>query len=68
MYKKWQVSKAGLERFTETLAQEVAPLKIRTTRVRAGKMHDSGLPLTMSLQGKVIADRLWAEPASDADL
>lgn len=36
----YQTSKAGLERLTETLGQELKPLGIRVTTIRAGQMHD----------------------------
>lgn len=36
----YQSAKAGLERFSRTLNQEVVPLGIRTTLVRAGKMFE----------------------------
>lgn len=39
----YQSSKAGLERFSQTLAQEVAPLGIRVTMVRAGKMYEQDM-------------------------
>lgn len=39
----YQSTKAGLERFSKTLDQEVAPLGIRVTLVRAGKMYEPGM-------------------------
>ena len=38
MLSLYQSSKAGLERFTQTLKQELAPRGIRVTMLRAGKM------------------------------
>lgn len=43
----YQSSKAGLERFCKTLDQEVAPLGIRVTLVRAGKMYGPDMGFTM---------------------
>ncbi len=40
MLSLYQASKAGMERFTEALRQEVAERKIRVTTVRAGQMYD----------------------------
>ena len=36
----YQASKAGLERMTETLGQELKPAGIRVTTIRAGQMHE----------------------------
>jgi NAD(P)-dependent dehydrogenase (short-subunit alcohol dehydrogenase family) len=44
----YQASKAGLERFMQTLAQEVEPLGIRTTMVRAGKMYEEEMEVPYS--------------------
>lgn len=38
----YQSSKAGLERFTASLSQELAPAGIRVTTVRAGQMMEEG--------------------------
>lgn len=40
MLSLYQSSKAGLERFTESLADELGPKGIRVTTVRAGPMYD----------------------------
>lgn len=40
MLSLYQTTKAGLERFTEALAEELEPQGIRVTTVRAGPMHD----------------------------
>ena len=40
MLSLYQASKAGLERFTESLKAELAPRSIRVTTVRAGQMMD----------------------------
>lgn len=40
MMSLYQCSKAGLERFTQALKDEVAERKIRVTTVRAGQMYD----------------------------
>lgn len=42
MMSLYQASKAGLERFTTSLAQELQPLGIRVTTVRAGQMAEEG--------------------------
>jgi NAD(P)-dependent dehydrogenase (short-subunit alcohol dehydrogenase family) len=44
----YQASKAGLERFCKTLEQEVAPLGIRVTLIRAGKMYGSDMDFAMA--------------------
>lgn len=43
----YQASKAGLERFCKTLDQEVAPLGIRVTLIRAGKMYGAEMSFAM---------------------
>lgn len=43
----YQASKAGLERFCQTLDQEVAPQGIRVTLIRAGKMYGPDMGFTM---------------------
>ncbi|GGB99161.1 hypothetical protein GCM10011494_17010 [Novosphingobium endophyticum] len=40
MLSLYQATKAGLERFTEALAEELEPQGIRVTTVRAGPMYD----------------------------
>jgi 3-oxoacyl-[acyl-carrier protein] reductase len=42
MLSLYQASKAGLERFSETLLHELAPSAIRVTVVRAGPMYEEG--------------------------
>ncbi len=42
MLSLYQASKAGLERFTDALADELKPQGIRVTTVRAGPMYDEG--------------------------
>jgi NAD(P)-dependent dehydrogenase (short-subunit alcohol dehydrogenase family) len=44
----YQASKAGLERFCKTLEQEVAPLGIRVTLIRAGKMYGPDMDFAMA--------------------
>lgn len=44
----YQSSKAGLERFSRTLNQELAPQGIRVTLIRAGKMMDEDTRLNVS--------------------
>jgi meso-butanediol dehydrogenase / (S,S)-butanediol dehydrogenase / diacetyl reductase len=41
MFSLYQSSKAGLERFTESLHEELQPQGIRVTMVRAGQMRDA---------------------------
>lgn len=43
----YQASKAGLERFCQTLDQEVAPQGIRVTLIRAGKMYGPDMGFSM---------------------
>lgn len=43
----YQASKAGLERYCKTLDQEVAPLGIRVTLLRAGKMYGPDMGFSM---------------------
>lgn len=43
----YQASKAGLERFCKTLDQEVSPLGIRVTLIRAGKMYGPEMSYAM---------------------
>lgn len=42
MMSVYQASKAGLERFTQTLFKELKPAGIRVTTVRAGPMYEEG--------------------------
>lgn len=42
MLSLYQATKAGLERFTQTLAEELEPDGIRVTTVRAGPMYEEG--------------------------
>lgn len=44
MLSLYQSTKAGLERFSEALAQELEPDGIRVTTVRAGPMYEQGKP------------------------
>ena len=44
MLSLYQTAKAGLERFSRTMSQELAPRGIRVTMVRAGKMYEPGMP------------------------
>lgn len=47
----YQCTKSGLERFSETLRQELAPDNIRVTTVRAGPMYEIGkAPPTWDMQ------------------
>jgi len=41
MFSMYQSSKAGLERFSEALREEIRPLGIRVTTARAGQMMDA---------------------------
>lgn len=56
----YQASKAGLERFSQTLNQEVAPLGIRVTMVRAGKMFepDMNMPYAPDLYQRFAEENL----------
>lgn len=62
----YQSAKAGLERFSKTLDQEVAPLGIRVTLVRAGKMFEAGMesPFTPELHAKFAAENAKLGPQS----
>lgn len=42
MLSLYQTTKAGLERFTEALVEELEPAGIRVTTVRAGPMYEAG--------------------------
>jgi NAD(P)-dependent dehydrogenase (short-subunit alcohol dehydrogenase family) len=42
MLSLYQSTKAGLERFTESLSNELLPEGIRVTTIRAGKMYEEG--------------------------
>lgn len=56
----YQSSKAGLERFSKTLDQEAAPLGIRVTMVRAGKMYEMamGMPYSAGLHQRFVEENL----------
>ena len=54
----YQCSKAGLERFSKTLNQELAPDGIRVTMIRAGKMIDADMSWTIDPE---VAKRFRAE-------
>lgn len=66
----YQTSKAGLERFTRTLDQEVAPLGIRVTLVRAGKMFEPEMeaPYAPELHQRFADEnrKLGIQPAAQA--
>jgi NAD(P)-dependent dehydrogenase (short-subunit alcohol dehydrogenase family) len=66
----YQSAKAGLERFSKTLDQEAAPLGIRVTLVRAGKMFEPGMELTFApeLHQQFVEENLkiGAQPSSKA--
>lgn len=68
----YQSTKAGLERFSESLARELAPSGIRVTVFRAGQMMDENTtsPFTPEAQAKLVKAHmdagidLYAKPIS----
>jgi meso-butanediol dehydrogenase/(S,S)-butanediol dehydrogenase/diacetyl reductase len=60
LFSLYQSSKAGMERFSEALREEVRPSGLRVTTLRAGQMYDETMSLTMDpgLRERFVVDNI----------